>query len=651
MKQHYLFFLLFIILNIANGQHTRLGEVTISDFKTESVTDPNPDAIFIYKKVHIDFQDNVYYSAFQHRTIHHRILIKNEKGLRYATIQLDLYRKSLKDSERIDKLKGYTYNLVDGKIQKESLKKSAVFKEDLSENYFRKAFVMPNVQVGSIIEYEYTIDSSTYAIDDVIIQEQVPVNLLDFKLNPRYDANYNILLNPRSDYLSQLTEQGSKKSLLILDKDNDVRLLLENVPAFKSEPMAGEESIYIAKMILELKEILRDSNYSELLSNDWYEVSVRVLKKYNLQEALTKEDFFKNDFNERQRLGSSEEEQLQEVLNFLKTKVVWNGRYGKYPTDGFKEIYQKGDGNAADINLLLVLLLRSMDIDANPVLVSTKNNGTPTNPTLDGFNYVVVEAAMPSGNKYLLDGTEKYASPNVLPVRALNWQGRVIKDLLNSYWTDLMPKYASKELTQINVAIGNDLKVDAILKKRLTKHSAYNLRNRLEFVDEDKYREVLSKNKSGLDISNVVISEKENVLAPLEYTYNFNFRDGVETIGDKLYISPLFHEATSINPFILDERKLPIDFSFPVSYKYTVLIKLPEGYEVMSLPKNLSTTFNDNKCSYSYVLEQVDNAIRLSSTLDITQSIILPEEYKLFKEFFAAMVDKELEKIVLTKTP
>ena len=71
-------------------------------------------------------------------------------------------------------------------------------------------------------------------------------------------------------------------------------------------------------------------------------------------------------------------------------------------------------------------MLREAGLGANPVLVSTRNHNIPLFPTLDGFNYVVSLVEFTDGNSILLDATEKYAMPNVLPYRALNWNGRKV---------------------------------------------------------------------------------------------------------------------------------------------------------------------------------------------------------------------------------
>ena len=74
-------------------------------------------------------------------------------------------------------------------------------------------------------------------------------------------------------------------------------------------------------------------------------------------------------------------------FNFLKSKVKWNGFYGKYTDKGVRKAYKDRVGNVAEINLILTSMLRFAGLNANPVLVSSRGNGIPIFPTTNGFDY------------------------------------------------------------------------------------------------------------------------------------------------------------------------------------------------------------------------------------------------------------------------
>jgi hypothetical protein len=84
-----------------------------------------------------------------------------------------------------------------------------------------------------------------------------------------------------------------------------------------------------------------------------------------------------------------------------------------------KKKYKDKTGNVAEINLMLTAMLRYASLNANPVLVSTRSNGISFFPNRSAFNYVI---AIEVADGLILDATEQFSSPNILPLRVLNWK-------------------------------------------------------------------------------------------------------------------------------------------------------------------------------------------------------------------------------------
>ena len=136
------------------------------------------------------------------------------------------------------------------------------------------------------------------------------------------------------------------------------------------------------------------------------------------------------------------------IFQFVKRKVKWNGYKGLSLDKTLKRAYEEGSGNVAVINLMLTSILRKAGLRANPVLVSTRSNGIPFFPTRNGFNYLITAVSI--GNEtILLDASEFYSFPNLLPKRALNWRGRLIMKDGSSSWINLTSGASSKEQVAI----------------------------------------------------------------------------------------------------------------------------------------------------------------------------------------------------------
>ena len=328
--------------------------------------------------------------------------------------------------------------------------------------------------------------------------------------------------------------------------------------------------------------------------------------------------------------------------------MKWNGNYGKYAQNGIRSAYKDGEGNDADINLLVISMLRSQGVNANPVLISTRNNGIPLFPTRQGFNYVI--CAVQKGNDYLLiDATEQYSTNNVLPQRVLNWQGRLVEEKGVSRWINIMPSKKSVESTMLNVKMNDDFTVSGKVSKRLTLYSAYFYREKYTIMTKEDHIKSLESDKGDLEISELNFENAKDITQPIKINYEYELSDGVDEIGDKLYFSPLLFLATKENPFKLDERQYPVDFVIPYEDKYIINIMLPEGYTVESIPKTEAIEFKDAQVKFVYYIKENGKYLQLKVNLEINNPLILPADYKDFKAFFSKVVEKQAEQVVLSK--
>ena len=140
-----------------------------------------------------------------------------------------------------------------------------------------------------------------------------------------------------------------------------------------------------------------------------------------------------------------------------------------------KKAYKNKTGNTAEINLMLTAMLRFAGLNANPVLISTRDNGIAFFPSRTAFNYVIAAVETPEG-LILLDATEKYSEPNILPLRDLNWIGRLIRKDGTSTEVDLMPKTLSREATNMSVVLKADGSAEGKIRRQLTNYEALEFR-------------------------------------------------------------------------------------------------------------------------------------------------------------------------------
>ncbi|MFL0204316.1 transglutaminase domain-containing protein [Tenacibaculum maritimum] len=662
--------LIILFINLAifgQDKNYEFGKVSKQELEEKYYpSDTTAKAAYLYKN------RNTYFSYTQSKgfslttEFSFRLKIYSEEGLKHATQIIQYYKPDKGDDEKIVAIKGYTFNLSNGKIEKEKLSRKQIFNEKKNHFYSFKKLAFPNAKIGSIIELKYKLISPYHRyIDDLQFQYEIPIRNFYakisipeyFKFTPLAKGFYYVqpLRSSKTDtfYWSELRKlEHLKKRQLdkyeVKFKKNISEYIATNIPALKDdEPFVNNVGNYRGGISFELKAIKFPNSAPEFFSMTWKDVSKKIHRSSRFGKELKKTAYFAKDLAPVISNSKNDLEKIISILQFIKSKVKWNQYKGKYVDKGVKKAYKEGSGNAAEINLMLVAMLREANLDANPVLISTKDNGIPLFPTLKGFNYVIAAVKTPQGF-ILLDATDPYSKPNILPTRTINWQGRLVHKNGGSIPINLTPLLHSSKKNTLNVKIDENLSIQGVLRSKFTNLFALNYRNKYNHLQKE---EIISKleNKNNIEIEDLKISNKYNLGKPIAQLLKFSSDDMVENINGKLYVNPLLFLATTNNIFKLKERKFPIDFTTPWIEQNSTTVQIPDGYVIESLPKTLAAALPDNQGILKFQVTQDKNKIKTYSILQLNTAIISPEYYPILKEFYNKLTNKQSEKIILAK--
>ena len=642
-----LLILTIFLFQISFAQNYKFGKVSKEELEEAYYPlDSSANAAYLYKERKT--YSAVYGNGLQLVTeIYTRLKVYNKEGFKWATEEIKLYAPSNSDSENISSLKAYTYNLEDGKIVETKLDKDNVFTEKTSDNWTTKKFTMPNLKEGSVVEWSYKIISPYFMyVDDVVVQYEIPVKnfearvqLLEwFYFNKRQKGYYFFKMN-----------ESSKSNIDLRTNDRLIEISEKNIPAIKEEPFINNINNYTAALQLEVASLSAPTlGLFETYATSWEEIAKNIYKSSSFGGELGKTGHLKDDLAILKSKLTTNEAKIGGALDYVKSKIKWNGNYGVYTEKGGRKSYNENTGNVGDINLTLVNVLSELGLKANPVLVSTRSHGIPIFPTSRGFNYVIAAVEI-DGGVYLLDATNQFSTPNVLPVRALNWQGRLVRENGTSAPIELFPKEQAKENVFAALTIDSEGLLTGKVRTSYTNQLALNYRESRNSLTEDELIEKLESNFSGIEITKVELQNKEDLYKPLIVNLEFEAEDMIETIGDKIYVSPLVFFAKSENPFKLDKREYPIDFGTPWDEKYAINISLPEGYAVESIPESISLALPDNLGSFKFLCKPNGNKLQVLSEIEINTPIIGANNYEIIKGFYKMIIDKQQEKVVLSK--
>ncbi len=665
-------FTLFLFTQLATfAQNFDFGKVSKEELQEQFYPlDSTADAAYLYKYRRTYYDFNEKNGSFNVITeVFNRIKIYKKEGFNKASIGINYYTPGNGRYEKITSLVGHTYNLNGTSINKTKLSKKNIFINKKNKFLSTKKFAMPNIKEGSVIDVKYKITSPFYnKIDDLEFQFDIPVKNLEYVIQVPDFYVFNKINKGHFSIKPRLENKNGLVTILSTYKDGfwsvpiyqnkNLRFTIEvtkykskNISALKNnEPFINNINNYKGGVKFELKEInfIKYGGDIESFSTSWKDVSNQIFKSYSFGEELKKVNYFNDDLKVILSKSKTDKDKIASIFKFVKSKVKWNGNYGKYKENGVRKAYKEGVGNSADINLMLTAMLRSANLNSSPVLISTKDNGIPFSPTLEGFNYVISIVDFKDGTYVLLDATEPFSIPNILPERVLNWKGRKVTKDGSSFWVELRSSKLALKENIISVNFEDNLKINGIIRTRFKNLNALNYRN----ANSDlKNESLISKfeDKYNVEIEDFKLQNKLDLNKPIVRMIKFSSEDLIEGINGKLYIEPLLFLTRHSNPFKLEERKFPIDFTTSWKELNRVTITIPNGYKVEKLPETLAIGLPEDICVFKYQVSQVGDKIKAISVLQFNRPLIGAQYYKDLKDFFDKTVSKQSEKIVLVK--
>ncbi|WP_060872582.1 DUF3857 domain-containing protein [Myroides odoratus] len=635
-----------------------LGKVTLEELREEKdLVSPEADASVLYEegKVYFDYIPNVGFKMNQ--VVSRKIKVYTKEGISYVDLSVPYYvGKGVIEQVKIDQV--FTYNEKDGKIEKSKLKSNAVFDDKTNENWKKKQVIIPDVKEGSIVEYKYTITSDYFNIIPAwYFQRNIPIRKSSYEVRiPEYLVYTNRLKGDVNIVRSNKTET---KKIRVTNTHPFKEVSLQetiqnytvtNVAPIKSEPYIDNMENYRGSIQFDLSMIHYPNSNPKVISLSEDDLIKSIYENGNFKNQLEQTKYFEKAIDLASYKELTEEEKLNKVLTFVKENISWNEKQGYYTNDGVKKAFENRTGNVAEINLMLTSMLRYVGLTANPVLVSTINNGIDLSLQKTSFNSVVSSVELDKV-VFLLDGTSKYTSTNIIPIRNLNWFGIVINRNGGYGKVDMKPNFYSISSENFVVNWNND-DVELGLGQALFSYKDYMAYlGRINFQDQSDEQIIneLEKSYENMNIKNIKVYNREDVSKDLNLRFSFEKPKLASKIGNELYLNPMQFYDLKSNPFKSEVRTMPISFTFPKIDLYKMTVKIPVGYEVEYLPKMLELLDATVGLKAVYKIEREENTLHCSLEFSRSLLTIEPSNYTKVKNFYEKLVNKLEDQIIFKK--
>lgn len=627
-------FTLFFTLNAQKGPS--FGKIDKAELESkECPYDKTAEAECLYDYGEVTFFINGDYLTNE-RIIWARIKIYDEKAVNRANIKVPFFSKG--NNVNVIKISGYTYNLnQNGEVEKTELEKNAIYRQKINEYYDEMVFSLPKVKAGSVFEYKYTVvKKEALELDNWVFQQSIPVR------ESRYDVgilsglgfSYKVIKRMPVEEKNEDGNSMSRRKIFIM----------RNIPGLKTEPYMGSRNDYFQRVEFQLSSI----NGRARASSTWKGFSELLMQDEGFGLQLKKNVLGTTDLAPKLKQATTVFEKINLVYKYVQKNIKWNGSNEYLCSKNIKKTAEAKEGNSADVNILLINLLLDADIDARPVLVSTRPHGKinmsfPFQSQFDNV-YAYVEA---ENNVFVLDATNKHNPFFITPWDVQFTVGFVVDKNLPQFVNigDVKNKY------KVTTVIQSDISAEGIAKGTArTYASEYAKVERLSSLEKgkDEYKEKhytqLHKEFS-FDSIEIVNQDKDSLGLESKTT----FKTELSKSGDYIFYNLSFLSGFSENPFLSDERISTIEFGYNQSHMITGRIAFDESLVPEELPKNLKMIMPDSSIVLQRICQLNGNNIDFRITLNVNRPNYFPDEYLDFKAFYAALIEKLNEQLVFKK--
>ncbi|MEO5564019.1 MAG: DUF3857 domain-containing protein [Chitinophagaceae bacterium] len=623
-----LFFL--ITKSPAQSTNPEFGNYTVAERTLkECAFDKEAEAVVLLDEAYADYDDE--YHLITTRRI--RLKILNQRGVDKGNIIIPFY--SGEQFEFITNIEGMTYDTETGTVS--SLNKKSIYTEKEDSRYSNMRFALPNVKVGSIVEYKYTSIMKHYGgLRDWRFQNEIPTIKSSFKLQILPGAEFAYLISKKENYPVVITP---------MPDIGRIYFEMNNIPGLRFEPYMDAPKDYLQRVEFQLSGFTNGLGSKQKVNQSWKAMSYDLATDKDLGGAVKKNLSIPDDLKFQVDKQSTATDKARTIYNYVKTNFTWNGYHSKFATDALKKIWDKRSGTSGEINLIFLNLLESFSIESYPLLVAERNYGKvyPEIPLLDRFNKTVAYIQA-DGQTFIADATQKNCPFGLTPYSLLNTFGLVV-----SKKTDEVINIGNKsDIYDAKVDLKMKLEQSGSLSGVATINSSfYAKESRLTKIKEDSKKYVahdIEEPQHGLKVEDFSCDNMENDSALVEH---ITFNNQLNEDGGFVLMNYNLFTGLPKNPFTANERFTNVNFGYPYHVVVQESIELPANALTDNLPKNITIQTPDKEITISRQILRAGNILMIKIDFQQTMTLVSYEDYDGLKMFYQRMIETLNDPIVI----
>jgi hypothetical protein len=601
---------------------------------------PKAPAVILYRQV--DRDDNG-----PSESVYVRIKILTEEGRQYADVSIPY----LKYSEQVRGIEARTIHPDGGIVKFDGNVYDTTLAKTRDANFIAKTFTLPDVQVGSIIEYRYRhylragyVFNSHWILSDALFTRAAKFSLAPY---PYFSVRYSWPIG-----LPAGTDPPQK---------SHGRYVLEthDVPPFISEDDAPPED----ELKFRVDFIYLDDDDIVTADPDvfWTKYAKRLDK--SVEHFVDKPGAMQRAVAGIIAPGDTPEAKLRKI--YARTQELRNTSFEPEKTDeearrakereasSVDDVWTRGYGDGEQITWLFMALARAAGFQADPVLVPTRDlyffEPRLMNPGQLNTNLVVIR----------LDGQDLYLDPGTVhaPFGVLPWRETAVKCLRlkkdgGSWVVPPLPK-ADESRVERTGTFTLDSRGDLNGTLTVTYSGNEALWRRIRERNEDEIErkrmlenEIKSAIPTGSDVTLSTAPAWDRSDPAMVAEFAVTVPNWAASAGQRRLMNVGLFSGNEAHRFERTFREHPVYFEFPHETRDDLTIALPAGWQPGSLPK----ARHEDRDAFRYVVSVDSRAEGLHVTRELVVNTLLVRAvaYAAIHDFYQTVRSADEEQIVLS---
>ena len=351
---------------------------------------------------------------------------------------------------------------------------------------------------------------------------------------------------------------------------------------------------------------------------------------------------------------------LRDKVAAVQRWVVKKTRYVgiEFGIHGFKpykvnEIVKRGYGDCKDKASLMVAMLRAVGVDADFVLVRTRDLGSlaDTPATLWDFNHAI--AYVPELDQYI-DGTSEFSGLGELP--DLDQGAMVLRiDVIDPTapaptltHIPIAPPEANASMAQTTYTVSLDGDAAAHFEETIAGSDAPMLRGRLQDVAQrdERIASIIAEQHPGAEVSDIHYQNLDTLGQPVRIDLNARLPGFGRRSGKTLEVPVTLAPGDLLERYgVLAQRVQPLALEHTQREQERAEVHLPAGLAIPTLPPpvDVQTPFG----SYAMRFTPMAGGYVIDTLLVVSTVRVEPHDYPAFRAFLEAIARAESTRVVV----